>query len=203
MYHSTTVLYERRINGTGGKIGRIALTNANGLTKEAKEGAACSSAPRIFYLSSSQLSSLLSLTARINPGQVVKEFPPTGLRPPAADSSAIYSPLYFLPRVFTSAWKSSWKKKKKKKEKFIILARFLQARTIDLIIDSRINLTFSIFRFLFSRFDPLKLNSVSPEKEVLRLEFGYSKIIFTYEEMIRTIVQVEWWKLGDIFESIN
>lgn len=151
MYHSTTVLYERRINGTGGKIGRIALTNANGLTKEAKEGAACSSAPRIFYLSSSQLSSLLSLTARINPGQVVKEFPPTGLRPPAADSSAIYSPLYFLPRVFTSAWKSSWKKKKKKKEKFIILARFLQARTIDLIIASRINLTISIFFILSFR----------------------------------------------------
>ena len=153
---------------------------------------------RIFYLSSSQLSSLLSLTARINPGQVVKEFPPTGLRPPAADSSAIY-PLYFLPRVFTFAWKSSWKKKKKKKEKFIILARFLQTRTIDLIIDSRINLTISIFFILSFR----SFETEFSEKEVSQLEFGYSKIIFTYEEMIRTIVQDEWWKLGDIFESIN
>lgn len=96
---------------------------------------ACS-APRIFYLSSSQLSSLLSLTARINPGQVVKEFPPTepGPRPPAADSSAIYSPLYFLPRVFTFTWKS-WLVGKKGKKIYHSPVPSKFPRTIDLIIE--------------------------------------------------------------------
>lgn len=59
---------------------------------------------RIFYLFSGRrelLSSVLSLTARINPSQVVKEFPRTkAVRSSAADSFAIHFPdVYFLPCV--------------------------------------------------------------------------------------------------------
>lgn len=52
---------------------------------------------RIFYLSCELLSSVLSLTARINPGQVVKEFLRTkAVHSPAADSSAIYSLEFYI-----------------------------------------------------------------------------------------------------------
>lgn len=108
---------------------------------------------RIFYLSSSQLSSLLSLTARINPGQVVKEFPPTepNLRPPAADSSAIYSPLYFLPRVFTFAWKSLVKKKRK------LLLFFLRNFFEQFNYCSSSHPTISIFLNPLHRFENFKI----------------------------------------------
>lgn len=73
------------------------------------------------------------------------------LRPPAADSSAIYSPLYFLPRVFTFAWKSVVKKKEK------LLLFFLRNFFEQFNYCSSSHPTISIFLNPLHRFENFKI----------------------------------------------